>query len=86
MDLTPACLDKGYDYDEARWLAEAFGFVAHIRSRGEEAETKKQASGQKARRRVVERTHSWMHRFRSLLIRWAKNPPTTWACSSSLAA
>ena len=23
---------------------------------------------------VVERTHSWMNRFRSLLIRWAKKP------------
>ena len=53
-----------------RWIAEAFGFVAHIRSRGEEA-TAKQA-GQQARRWPVERTHSWMNRFRSLLTRWAK--------------
>ena len=59
------CLDKGYDYEEVRALAEAFSFVAHIRSRGEEA-TEKQA-GQKARRWPVERTHSWMNRFRSLL-------------------
>ena len=35
------CLDKGYDYQQVRWLAEAFGFVAHIRSRGEEATQKK---------------------------------------------
>jgi transposase len=28
----------------------------------------------KARRWVVERTHSWLHRFRSILIRWAKKP------------
>ena len=67
-------MDKGYDYDEVRRLAEAFGFVAHLRSRGEEAATKKSAPGQKARRWVVERTHSWMNRFRSLLIRWAKKP------------
>ena len=64
------CLDKGYDYAQARWLAEAFGFTAHIRSRGEEASEKK--AGQKARRWPVERTHSWMNRFRSLLTRWAK--------------
>ena len=64
------CLDKGYDYEQVRSLAEAFGFVAHIRSRGEET-TEKQG-GQKARRWPVERTHSWMNRFRSLLTRWAK--------------
>ncbi len=64
------CLDKGYDYEEARWIAEAFGFVAPIRSRGEEATEKK--AGQKARRWPVERTHSWRNRFRGLLTRWAK--------------
>ena len=64
------CLDKGYDYQEVRWIAEAFGLTAHIRSRGEEA-TEKQA-GQKARRWPVERTHSWMNRFRSVLTRWTK--------------
>ncbi len=64
------CLDKGYDYEEVRSLAEAFGFVAHIRARGAEATEKK--TGQKARRWPVERTHSWMNRFRSLLTRWTK--------------
>ena len=28
----------------------------------------------KARRWVVERTHSWMNRFRRILIRWEKKP------------
>ena len=42
------CLDKGDDFAQVRSLAEAFGFVAHLRARGEEA-TEKQA-GQKARR------------------------------------
>ena len=64
------CLDKGYDFEQVRWLAEAFGFVAHLRARGEEVTEKK--AGQKARRWPVERTHSWMNRFRSLLTRWAK--------------
>ncbi len=66
------CLDKGYDFDEVRELLATFGFTAHIRARGEEAQAIKHAAGYKARRWVVERTHSWMNRFRRLLIRWDK--------------
>ena len=67
------CLNKGYDYDEPRALANAFGFTLHLRSRGEEAWAKRHARA-RARRWVVERTHSWLNRFRSILIRWAKKP------------
>ena len=67
------CLDKGYDYAEPRALAAAFGFTLHLRSRGEEAWAKRHARA-KARRWVVERAHSWLNRFRSILIRWAKKP------------
>jgi putative transposase len=67
------CLDKGFDYDEPRALAREFGFTLHLRTRGEEAWAKRHAQA-KARRWVVERTHSWLHRFRSILIRWAKKP------------
>ena len=66
------CLDKGYDYDEVRDLLAEFGFTAHIRARGEEAQALKQEAGFKARRWVVERTHSWMNRVRRVLIRWDK--------------
>jgi len=66
------CLDKGYDYDEVRELVEAFGFTAHIKARGEEAQEIKKKAGFKARRWVVERTHSWMNRYRGILIRWSK--------------
>lgn len=66
------CLDKGYDDDCVRELAEEFGFTAHIRARGEEAEALKREAGHRARRWVVERTHSWMNRFRRILIRWEK--------------
>jgi putative transposase len=66
------CLDKGYDYDEVREIVAAFGFTAHIRSRGEEAQDLKRRAQRKARRWVVERTHSWMNRFRGILIRWNK--------------
>ena len=66
------CLDKGYDYNEVRDLLDEFGFTAHIRARGEEAHALKQEAGFKAHRWVVERTHSWMNRFRRVLIRWDK--------------
>ena len=68
------CLDKGYDYDEVRELLDEFGFTAHIRARGEEAQALRQEAGFKARRWVVERTHSWMNRFRRILVRWDKKP------------
>jgi len=68
------CLDKGYDYDEVRDLAVEFGFTAHIRSRGEEAKLIRHSSRLKARRWVAERTHSWMNRYRRILIRWEKKP------------
>ncbi len=66
------CMDKGYDYDEVREIVQEFGFTAHIRARGEEAQALKREAGFRARRWVVERTHSWMNRFRRILIRWDK--------------
>jgi putative transposase len=69
------CLDKGYDYPEVPALAAAFGFTLHLRTRGEEAHAKRHA-GARARRWVVERAHSWLHRFRRVLTRWGKRPDT----------
>ncbi len=66
------CLDKGYDYDDVRDLLKAFKFTEHIRSRGEEARALKKCARYKARRWVVERTHSWLNRFRRILVRWEK--------------
>ena len=68
------CLDKGYDFDEVRDILAEFGFTAHIRARGEEARAIKREAGFRARRWVVERAHSWMNRFRRILIRWEKKP------------
>jgi transposase len=64
------CLDKGYDYPQIRQLAIELGYRPHIRSRGEEAQQRQAGKG--ARRWVVERTHSWLNRFRGLLIRWSR--------------
>lgn len=64
------CLDAGFDDDEVRQVAAEFGYTTHIVSRGQEKQA--QLAGQKARRWVVERTHSWLNRYRRLLIRWEK--------------
>jgi transposase len=66
------CLDKGYDFDCVRDLVKEFGYTVHIKARGEEAQAIKRQAGFKARRWVVERTHSWMNRFRRILTRWEK--------------
>ena len=68
------CLDKGYDYDEVYAILQEFGFTAHVRPRGEESQAIKREAGFKARRWVVERVHSWLNRFRRLLVRWEKKP------------
>ena len=66
------CLDKGYDYEDVRAILEREGYTPHIRRRGEEIVDKRTIPGYRARRWVVERTHSWLNRFRRLLIRWEK--------------
>jgi putative transposase len=78
-DVTPEaphgmCLDKGYDYDDVRATLTEFGFTAHIKARGDEARELKAEAGKRARRWVVERSHSWMNRFRRILVRWDKKP------------
>jgi len=55
-----------------REVVAELGYTARTRPRGEEGQAKR--AGQEARRWVVERTHSWLNRFRHLLIRWAKKP------------
>jgi transposase len=52
------CLDKGYDYPQVQQLAVELGYRPHIRSRVEEF--RQRQTGKKARRWVVERTHSWV--------------------------
>jgi len=67
-------LDKGYDFLEVWELLEEFGFTAHIAVKGQRAQKLKRHARKKARRWVNERTHSWMNRFRGILIRWSKTP------------
>ena len=66
------CLDQGYGYAEVRETVAQFGFTLHLHARGEEAWRIKREASFRARRWVVERTHSWMNRFRRILVRWEK--------------
>jgi putative transposase len=68
------CLDKAYVGDEIADLAREFEFTLHVPAKGKAAQQAKHKAGAKARRWVVERTHSWMNRFRGILIRWSKKP------------
>jgi transposase len=49
-----------------------FGFTAHIRSQGEETKEITKEASKRARRWVVEQTHSWLNCFRRISIRWEK--------------
>jgi putative transposase len=69
------CVDLGYDYDAVRFIVRAAGFEPVILGRRDERENKRQR-GARAQRWVVERTHSWLNRFRRLLVRWEKREDT----------
>jgi putative transposase len=71
------CLDAAYDSESVRQELEARGYEPHIspadkEKRSERKEARQQHPGGRARRWVVERTHSWLNRSRRLLIRWEK--------------
>jgi putative transposase len=66
------CLDKGYDSKDVRKFLKRRHYQAHVKSRGQEEVQRKTNPRFKARRWVVERTHSWINRFRRLLVRWEK--------------
>lgn len=63
-------MDAGYAGHEAD--VESRGYVAHIRPRGEEKKELETNPTFKARRWVVEVAHSWLNRFRKLLVRFEK--------------
>ena len=66
------CGDAGYRGQQAWDAARSRGYRPHIKQRKEEAEAKRTRPGYKARRWVVERTHSWLNRFRKLLVSFEK--------------
>ena len=66
------CADAGYAGEEPKQKMIAAGYTLHIRSRGEEKLEKVANPNVKARRWVVESSHSWFNRFRKLIIRYEK--------------
>jgi putative transposase len=66
------CLDRGYRTKQIPVIVAEHGMVAHIQGRDEEIKARKFDPDWRARRWVIERTHSWLNRFRGLLIRWSK--------------
>ena len=77
------CLDKGFDFAEIDELVEEWGYTGHIARRGVDQSKRKRIPGYRARRWVVERTHSWMNRFRRLLIRWEEKKKNYIAMTTS---
>lgn len=67
------CADKGYDAKSVRTIAHRRKYTIHIPRKGESPKVPRRKRG-RARRWVVERTHSWTNRARRLLIRWEKKP------------
>ena len=53
-------------------VLEYFIAIPHVKERGEEIKAKKEIPGYRARRWVVELTHSWLNRFQKLLVRYEK--------------
>jgi transposase len=66
------CLDRGYSGEPALEAVVLRGFIPRIKSRGEEQSAKRGNKAYKARRWVIEASHSWINRFRKLLVRFEK--------------
>ena len=80
------CADAGYKGDAARKAIMARHYRPHIKQRKEEADAKRNQPGHKARRWVVERTHSWLNRFRKLPVSFEKTEASFVALLSLAAA
>jgi putative transposase len=75
----PLCADKGDDYEACDQEAEGHDYIPPIRTRGEAQRETRAIPGDRARRWVVEVCHSWVNRFRKLLVRFEKNLATHFA-------
>jgi transposase len=66
------CADKGYAGKPAEKSIRSRGYIPHVRQRGEEIAALKETPARHPRRWVVERAHSWLNRYRKLLVRFEK--------------
>ena len=66
------CADRGYDGEPASKVILSKGYIPHVKRRGEEIQEKRDNPNYRARRWVVEVSHSWFNRFRKILVRYEK--------------
>lgn len=66
------CADKAYRGEPALKAITKREYIPHIKQRNEEIQEKKENPDYKARRWVVEVSHSWFNRFRKVLVRFEK--------------
>jgi transposase len=69
--LVHLCADAGYKGKAAAACIRKAGYVPHVKQRREEA-ADKASRRHPPRRWVVERTHSWINRYRKLLVSFEK--------------
>ena len=66
------CADAAYTGEPALKAIEAHHYIPHVQGRGQEKIDLRNHPNKKARRWIVEVTHSWFNRFRKLLVRYEK--------------
>ena len=66
------CADAGYQGRPAREIIESHRYIAHVARPRKDLDSKRRDPKKKARRWVVEASHSWFTRFRKLLVRYEK--------------
>jgi len=80
------CADAAYVGFPALAASRLHGYELKVKTRRQEAEEKRNEPGKRARRWVVERTHSWFNRYRKLLVSFEKTEASYVALLSLAAA
>lgn len=80
------CADKAYGGEPALKAILSKRYIPHVKTRGEEIQEKTTNLNWKARRWVVEVSHSWFNRFRKILVRYEKLADTYMALLHMAAA
>lgn len=79
------CADAAYVGYPALVTSRKRNYQLNVKTRRQESEEKQRDPEHKARRWVVERTHSWLNRFRKLMVSFEKTQ-ASYAALLSLAA
>jgi transposase len=80
------CADAAYVGFPALATSRVHGYQLNVKTRRQELDEKRNDPGKQARRWVVERSHSWLNRFRKLLVSFEKTEASYRALLSLAAA